>query len=71
MTTKMWTKKETQATIKGLRKAGYVVQKFDNIYKIMGGYNAKPWLIDGKPLFSAMMGMGGYLVNYHDSLFSE
>ena len=68
----MWTKKETQQTIKALRKAGYFIQKFDGTYKITSeGPNSKPWTIDDKPLFSAMPGMGGYLVKYHDSLFES
>lgn len=68
----MWTKKETQKTIRALRKAGYTIQKIDGIYKITYvEYNSKPWTIDDKPLFSAMPGMGGYLVKYHDSLFES
>tara|TARA_R110002126_G_scaffold1100_1_gene6662 strand:+ start:1020 stop:1235 length:216 start_codon:yes stop_codon:yes gene_type:complete len=71
MSVKMWTKKETQATIRELRKAGYVIEKPNGIYKIMSRkYKGKPWMIDGKPLFSAMIGMGGYLVNYHERLMS-
>ena len=75
MSVKMWTKKETQETIKELRKAGYVIEKPNGIYKIMriasrGNEKGTPWMIDGKPLFSAMIGMGGYLVNYHERLMS-
>ena len=68
MSVHMWTKKETQQTIKELRKAGYIIEKPNGIYKIM--YKGKPWMIDGKPLFSAMIGMGGYLVNFHERLMS-
>tara|TARA_R110002051_G_scaffold299601_2_gene366790 strand:- start:171 stop:368 length:198 start_codon:yes stop_codon:yes gene_type:complete len=65
----MWTKKETQQTIKELRKVGYIIEKPNGIYKIMNE-DGEPWMIDGKPLFSAMIGMGGYLVNYHERLMS-
>tara|TARA_R110002050_G_C8779169_1_gene501098 strand:+ start:445 stop:654 length:210 start_codon:yes stop_codon:yes gene_type:complete len=69
MSVHMWTKKETQQTIKELRKVGYIIEKPNGIYKIMNE-DGEPWMIDGKPLFSAMIGMGGYLVNYHERLMS-
>tara|TARA_R110000868_G_scaffold359858_4_gene621802 strand:+ start:300 stop:530 length:231 start_codon:yes stop_codon:yes gene_type:complete len=70
MATKMWTKKETQKTIKDLRAAGYNIQKSNGIYKIVERYG-DTWMKDDKPLFSAMIGMGGYLVKYHEDLFNS
>ena len=68
-TVKMWTKKETQSTIKALRAAGYNIQKSNDIYKIIDD-NGDTWMKEDKPLFSAMIGMGGYLVKYHEDLIS-
>jgi hypothetical protein len=63
----MWTKKETQQTIKELRKVGYIIEKRNGIYKIIDE-DGEPWVdIEGKPLFSAMLGMRGYLVNFNAS----
>ena len=69
MSVHMWTKKETQQTIKELRKLGYIIEKPNGIYKIMNK-KGEPWMIDGKPLFSAMVGMRGYLVKFHEKLMS-
>tara|TARA_R110000787_G_scaffold242393_1_gene348480 strand:- start:53 stop:262 length:210 start_codon:yes stop_codon:yes gene_type:complete len=69
MTTKMWTKKETQSTIKQLRAAGYDVGKVNGMYKIKDD-NGDVWKHDGQDLFRAMAGNGGYIVIYHDDLMS-
>ena len=66
MTVKIWTKKETQNLIKQLREFGYDVKKINGLYKIYEG--DKVWMLDGKPLFTAMVGNNGYLIQYHDSL---
>jgi hypothetical protein len=70
LNTRFWTKKETQETIKDLRAAGYVIQKPNGIYKIMDE-QGQPWIKDYKPMFSAMVGMSGYLVQFHDDLFNS
>ena len=71
MSVHMWTKKETQQTIKELRKAGYIIEKPNGIYKIIDE-DGEPWVdIEGKPLFSAMLGMRGYLVNFNAKLLQE
>lgn len=61
MTSRIWTKKQTQATIKSLRAAGYTVLKSDS------GYTCE---IDGLQVFCAMIGSHGYLVRYNAELFS-
>jgi len=60
MTAQLWSKKETQGTLKELRHAGFTVTKANN------GYEAH----DGNELvLKAMPGMGGYLVRYEERLF--
>ena len=68
MSVHMWTKKETQMTISSQRNNGYIIKKLDGIYHAIDE-NGKPWMIEGKPLFSAMVGNRGYLVNLHEILF--
>lgn len=68
MTTRVWTKNETQGTIKALRKEGYVVEK-----KSEGHYICM-FEIDGKlqNIFEALANYGhvtGYLVRYNSRLF--
>ena len=67
MAVKIWTKKETQSTIKQLRAAGYDVAKVNDMYKIRDD-NGEVWKLDGQDLFCALVGNGGYLVSYHDDL---
>ena len=67
MTTRMWTKKETQNTIKQLRTAGFDVAKTSLGYQIMNE-QGEVWIKDKKPLFTAMPGNYGYLINYHKDL---
>ena len=69
MTTKMWSKKETQSVIGQLRAAGYTVAKVDEIYKILDD-GGEVWRRGGRDLFTAMIGTRGYLVSYHDDLLS-
>ena len=69
MTTEMWTKPETQSTIKQLRAAGYTVAKINEIYKILSD-DGEVWKRDGRDLFTAMPGTRGYLVSYHDALLT-
>lgn len=59
-TTKIWTKAQTQATIKALRGAGYEVKKLDSGYSM---------ILDNVELFKAMIGTRGYLVRYDSNLF--
>lgn len=61
MTTRIWTKKQTQETIKALRAAGYDVIKSGGTYECV---------IDGRVIFRAMIGTGSYLITYADGLFS-
>tara|TARA_R110000823_G_C15518878_1_gene455329 strand:- start:90 stop:299 length:210 start_codon:yes stop_codon:yes gene_type:complete len=67
MTTRIWTKKETQNTIKQLRKSGFNVVKIDYGYQIMNDLG-EVWIKDKQPLFKAMMGAHGYLIRYHTDL---
>ena len=69
MTARLWTKKETQAIIGQLRAAGYTVAKLGGMYKILDG-GGEVWKRDGRDLFSALVGAGGYLVSYHDDLLT-
>lgn len=62
MTTRIWTKKQTQQTIRDLRTAGYDVQKKRD------GYICN---LGDLFIFQAMNGTNGYLVRYHEGLFSE
>ena len=61
MVSRVWTKKQTQQTIKTLRDAGITVNKID------GGYKAEA--PDGTLVFKAMVGYQGYLVRYAKELF--
>lgn len=62
MTTRVWTKKQTQEVIKVLRDAGLPVVKANNKYET---------IVDGKTLFRAMLGTNSYLVTYVDNLFVQ
>ena len=60
MTSRLWTKKETQGTLKELRHAGFIVNKVNS------GYEA----FDGDELvLKAMVALQGYVVRYDERLF--
>ena len=61
MLSRIWTKTQTQTTIKQLRKSGYIVSKLNSGYECM---------LDDKIIFKAMNGQNGYLVRYEESLFN-
>ena len=61
MTTRIWTKQQTQQTIKALRNAGYEVTKTNGIYKS---------ILDGETIFTAMVGYRNYLVTFKPELFT-
>ena len=61
MLSRIWTKTQTQTTIKALRVAGY------NVVKIDSGYSLT---INNEILFKAMLGSNGYLVRYNENLFA-
>jgi hypothetical protein len=61
MITRIWTKQQTQKTIKALRLAGYAVNKVPN------GYEST---LDDNLIFKAMIGTRGYLIRYDANLFS-
>ena len=62
MTSRIWTKKQTQATIKDFRANGYEVEK-----KYEGHYECRE---DGVLLFTALNGSGSkYMVRYESELF--
>ena len=68
MNVKIWTKPETQDTIKQLHAAGYDVQKTNDGYKIYDD-NGKVWTAEDKqPIFVAMNMGKTYLVRYSDEL---
>lgn len=58
MTTKIWTKPQTQGFIKRLRAAGYNVTKTST-----GKYSS---IVDGKEVFAALPGVGTYLVRFDE-----
>lgn len=64
MTTKIWTKPQTQKLIRALRKEGYTVSKSPS-----GAYAC---YIFGNRVFTALPGScGTYLVTYDDRLIQE
>ena len=71
MTVRLWTKRDTQKTIRDLRRARYVVERSS-----IGGYsirgdNGRLWIMPGgAPLFQALPGESGYLVRFAPELFS-
>jgi hypothetical protein len=62
MTTRIWTKQQTQQTIKALRNAGYEVTKRNGTYET---------ILDDVSIFRAMVGTNSYLVTYNDRLFNQ
>ena len=69
---RVWSKRQTQETIRDMRRAGYNVGKLsDGFYKILDD-NGDVWSRDGVDLFSATVysSARGYLVSYHPELFS-
>ena len=67
----MWTKSQTQSTIKDLRKAGYTVENRGGMYKIIDDETGDVAKKNGKSLFTALIGTRGYLVRYHSDLLKE
>lgn len=62
MTSRVWTKKQTQATIKDFRNNGYTV-----VRRSEGWYQCH---VDGVLVFNALIGSNGtYLVRYETELF--
>ena len=61
MISRIWTKQQTQATIKALRAEGYDVDKMPSGYSVVVGDTT---------IFKAMIGTRGYLVRYDENLFS-
>jgi len=61
MTTKLWTKPQTQQTIKQLRQGGYEVTRDHT-----GRYSC---MFLGKEIFRALPGTRGYLVWHEEGLF--
>ena len=71
MSVKMWTKTETQDVIKALRKSGYIIKGgHEGGYWIWDEEDKKPWKREGRDLFRAMPLTRGYLVSYHEDLFT-
>ncbi len=62
MTTKLFSKKQTQQVVKDLRHAGY------NVKRIPSGYAC---VFEKEVIFKAMIGSRGYLVRYNDRLLQE
>ena len=61
MKSRMWTKRQTQATLRDLRTAGLPVTKIDSGYEVR--------MKKDKVIFEAMIGNSGYLVRYDERLF--
>tara|TARA_R100001086_G_scaffold247572_1_gene182179 strand:+ start:881 stop:1117 length:237 start_codon:yes stop_codon:yes gene_type:complete len=70
MTIRIWTKPETQETIKALRVAGYTIPPKKN-----GWYQTDEKYLDNsgkkRSYFTAMEGISTYMVNYHPELLKE
>ena len=64
MTSRIWSKKETQGVIKQLRDAGYLVNKTNGTYKIVDDKTEKT-------LFRAMAGARGYLVYFSPEIMGD
>lgn len=62
MTSRIWTKPQTQGFMKRLRAAGYVITKSHT-----GKYSA---IVDGKEVFAALPGVGTYLVRFDERIAS-
>lgn len=62
MTTKLFSKPQTQQVIKNLRRSGYIVEKTPS-----GIYECK---LFNELLFAAMPGTRGYLVRYDPQLLT-
>lgn len=62
MTTKIWSKRQLQDTLKQLRDMGFPVEKLDAGYRLCDRH--------GREVFRAMRGRSGYLVRHHPDLFS-
>ena len=69
MSVHIWNKKDTQMVIRTMRRAGYDIRKTDGIYQTYD--NGKIWLVNNKPLFSAMPGNGGYLVHFQENVLLD
>tara|TARA_Y100000401_G_scaffold109273_1_gene105341 strand:+ start:484 stop:720 length:237 start_codon:yes stop_codon:yes gene_type:complete len=70
MTTRIWTKPETQEIIKALRVAGYTIPpKKNGYYKTKEKYSNKNG--SERSYFVALDMGGNYMVNYHPELFEE
>ena len=68
MTTRIWTKRETQQTIKQLRQAGYNIAKVSGLYRILDD-NLEIWNDeDGAALFTARPHSGRYIVRFSPEL---
>ena len=68
MTTRIWTKRETQQTIKQLRQAGYNIAKVSGLYRILDD-NLEIWNDeDGAALFTARPHNNRYIVRFSPAL---
>ena len=69
MTTRDWSKRETQRVIRALRNAGFTVYKTSS-----GSYQTEETGSDrsgAKPIFKALLGGRGYLISHHPDLFER
>jgi hypothetical protein len=69
MTTRVWTKRETQKVIRALRDAGFIVDKTSSgSYQTAETGSTTP---GAKPIFKALLGGRGYLISHHSDLFER
>tara|TARA_R110000782_G_scaffold90490_1_gene173571 strand:+ start:234 stop:449 length:216 start_codon:yes stop_codon:yes gene_type:complete len=69
MTVRVWTRRETQSTIKQLRAAGYEIKNVSGMYKIIDPDTNAALVKDGREVFTAMpKNSRHYLISYHPEL---
>lgn len=66
MVTRLFSKKQTQAVLKDLKHAGYIVNKEQGRYLVYIDEHSN----SGLPVFSAYIGTRGYLVRYDERLLT-
>ena len=74
MTTRIWTKPETQKVVKGLRAAGYSVPAKGKTSGFPGYKTNENYITEKgtkRPLFQALDSGNHYLVTYHPELLTE
>ena len=66
MTTRFWSRRETQRVIRALRGAGFTVDKISPGGCVISQTEERDWF--ARPIFKALLGRGGYLITHHSDL---